>query len=733
MLNLPGRELEPRDLDKLNASGISRELASQARLRRVASQDGAGIVGRNGAGDYAGIVFPYIWPGDESVREYRLRRDRPELEYHDGKPRERNKYISPPGRGNMLYFVPGTPAEWLSDASLPLVITEGEKKTLALWALAWHGLSDATDRPRFCPVGLPGVWNWRGTTGRATGPDGSRRDVKGPIPDLDRITWRGRKATIAFDANVAAIESVQAARAMLTRELQTRGAKAVWMEWPAHVPAGVNGIDDYIGSAGPETALALIAAASAGGRRNAKPERPEPQIVTIEELSRMDLLGEHFSDYGNSRRLITLHGKGMRYCHAFAKWLVWDGRRWAVDDGERARDLSQATILEFARQALAAKNETAARFAAGCLNSQRITNALREAQPHLAIRPAELDTHADLLNCENGTLDLRTGQLREHRREDFITKLVHHDYRPDAECPVFLAFLERTTANHPGLMGYLQRAFGYSLTGHTIEKAVFLLHGKGDNGKSTLLTAFLKILEEYGVLLQIDTLMARPESNNTQADLADLRGARFVMTSETEEGQRLAEGKLKRITQGMGRIKATRKYENPVEFPECHKLWIDANHLPIIRGTDNAIWNRLHPVPFDVTIAKAEQNKELPAKLAAETEGILAWAVAGAGRWYAEGLGKPSDVQQAGDAWRAQSDQIGRFIAEACMVGKFAQARGRQVYQAYRKWAEEAGEHPATETAFGLRIIEQFEKRHTKAGTVYQGVALRAEVTGDGL
>jgi putative DNA primase/helicase len=163
-------------------------------------------------------------------------------------------------------------------------------------------------------------------------------------------------------------------------------------------------------------------------------------------------------------------------------------------------------------------------------------------------------------------VDLRTGCLRPHRREDFITKLVHHNYSPDAACQLFVAFLERITAHHPGLVDYLQRAFGYSLTGRTIEKAVFLLHGKGDNGKSTLLATFLKILEEYSVLLQIDSLMVRQESNNIQADLADLRGARFVMTSETEEGQRLAEGNVKRITQGMGRIKATRKYENPIEF-----------------------------------------------------------------------------------------------------------------------------------------------------------------------
>ncbi len=446
-----------------------------------------------------------------------------------------------------------------------------------------------------------------------------------------------------------------------------------------------------------------------------------------------ELLSQHHSDYGNGQRLIALHGKDLLYCHAFKKWLFWDGRRWVVDDGERSRVLCQEMLLEFLRQALSAKDQNSSGFVAHCLNTQRITNALREAQPMAAITPAELDRYPDLINCLNGTLDLKTGCLREHCRTDYITKLVHHNYNPHSDCPRFREFLNRITANHPGLVGYLQRAFGYSLTGHTSEKVVFLLHGGGDNGKSTLLNVFKGLLEEYAVLLQIDTLMARQESNNTQADLADLRGARFVMTSETEEGQRLAEGKLKRITQGMGRIKATRKYENPVEFPETHKLWIDANHLPVVRGTDNAIWNRLHPVPFDVTIPKDEQDKDLPGKLAAEFEGILAWAVVGARSWYAEGLGKPADVQEAGDTWRAQSDHIGQFIAEVCIIGEFAQVKGRILYSKYKRWADEAGERPVTETAFGLRITEQFQKKHTNTGTAYVGIGLRAETRSDGV
>ena len=459
-----------------------------------------------------------------------------------------------------------------------------------------------------------------------------------------------------------------------------------------------------------------------------EPARAGNEKVRAQVIERPNLLtGFDPEDVGNARRLIGMYGPSLRYCHAFNKWLVWDSRRWALDESDRVRELTHRTMTEFAIQAVKANHEALTKFAAGCRRAARITNAMREAQPYLSIKPADLDTHPDLLNFMNGTVDLKTGRSARHSPDHFITKLVHHDYNPEATCPTFHAFLARITANHPGLVDYLQKAFGYSLTGHTIGKAVFLLHGRGDNGKSTLLSTLLKLLEEYAVLLQIDTLMVRQESNNTQADLADLRGARFAMTSETEEGQRLAEGKLKRITQGMGRIKATRKYENPVEFVESHKLWIDANHLPIIRGTDNAIWNRLHPIPFDVTIPKDEQDPELPDKLIREAEGILAWTVAGAVRWHAEGLGKPSDVQRAGESWRAQSDHIGRFLQETCITCEYAQAKARQLYQAYKTWAEESGEHPVTETTFGLRIVEQFAKKHTKAGTIYEGIGLKAD------
>jgi uncharacterized protein (DUF927 family) len=242
--------LTPADLARLAASGISSQLATQAQLRRVDSREGCTIAGRNGSGDYEGLVFPYIWPGETGPREYRLRRDRPEIEYKDGKPKEKNKYLSAPGGGNRLYFVPGSTPEWLTNPTIPVVIVEGEKKCLSVWGLS--------DPPRFLPIGLPGVWNWRSKSGKTNGANGERRSVSAPISDLARITWKGRKVTILYDTNARDNESVQAARRELTTTLRRRGAKMFWFAWPEDTPAGVNGIDDLVGLWGPEKVLLTI-------------------------------------------------------------------------------------------------------------------------------------------------------------------------------------------------------------------------------------------------------------------------------------------------------------------------------------------------------------------------------------------------------------------------------------------------------------------------------------------
>jgi putative DNA primase/helicase len=479
-------------------------------------------------------------------------------------------------------------------------------------------------------------------------------------------------------------------------------------------------------------ALGTGAGAISTGRVSPAAQVPAPRNGPVPDLTRFLA-----NDHGNACRLIAMYGGELRYCHAFKKWLVWDGRRWSIDTTDQARRLAKHAMLETLSQTVSrGLGQMAESFARRSLDARGISSLLSMAEPEICSTPPEFDLPTHLLNFNNGTVDLRTGALLPHRREDWMTKLVPFDFQPAAECPRFRRFLDRICAGESlnseqrvragRLIRYLQKAFGYSLTGITSEKAVFIAFGKGNNGKTTLLSTFLRLLGDYSALLQIDTLMTRQENNNTQADLADLRGARFVLTSETEEGQRLAEGKLKRITQGMGRIKAVRKYENPIEFEETHKLWIDANHRPMVRATDDAIWNRLRLIPFHQTIPSAEVDRELPAKLLLEAEGILAWAVAGAVAWYREGLARLPEGEQETRIWRAEGDPIGRFLEDCCEKHPGASMPARELYLAFRSWVEMAGDLPITETAFGRSLTARgFEKEHTQSGWLYYGVRCR--------
>lgn len=277
-----GTSLSSADYSSLLQSGISQELAEAAGLRRVNTAEGMTVMGRTGRGDYAGILFPYRWPGDTAVRDYRLRRDHPDLELNsEGVEKDKAKYIAPPGRGNMLYFPPNVKPANLSDTTLPIILTEGEKKTLALSELSWFGMGEAAERARWLPVGLSGVWNWRGTVGKTAGPDGERRDIKGVIADVDKIAWRGREVTILFDRNSASNSSVMAALVGLSNELRRRGAIVKRFCWPP--TETVNGIDDVLGKQGPGYTLALILTNTQSINPTEKDQRESPRPFTSEQ------------------------------------------------------------------------------------------------------------------------------------------------------------------------------------------------------------------------------------------------------------------------------------------------------------------------------------------------------------------------------------------------------------------------------------------------------------------
>lgn len=312
-----GEPLTESDIAKLQASFISPELARQAGIFRVDSATGAWLMGRYDGDDYSGIVFPYFLPDEPLPREYRLRRDHPDLEQKsDGTIKEQKKYLSPPGRSNMLYFAPGIRSEWLSDTSLPIIITEGEKKTLALFALAYWMISQSA-KPRFLPIGVAGVWNWRsGNVGKTEDTSGNRTNVKGVIPDLDRLIWKGRIVYIIYDANVVTNEGVRAARREFAKELQQRGAIVRYVNLPNDF--GFNGVDDILGAKGAEFVLDLIDKSTDAIDAKAKrPSQASELLGIAESLQLFGSEGEGFASIAVNGHRENLPLKS----RAFRRWL----------------------------------------------------------------------------------------------------------------------------------------------------------------------------------------------------------------------------------------------------------------------------------------------------------------------------------------------------------------------------------------------------------------------------
>jgi putative DNA primase/helicase len=459
----------------------------------------------------------------------------------------------------------------------------------------------------------------------------------------------------------------------------------------------------------------------------APPERRKPDGNNSEKSDPV-YLGEHLTDLGNARRFVRHQGKKFRFCHAFG-WLVWDGRRWRKDQTgavERAAKKTVALIYEEAanceekklREALfnhAERSESERRIAAMV--------SLAKSESEIALESSDLDQSEWLFNCQNGTVDLRTGELRPHDPSDLITKVVPIDFDPRAECPAWLSFLDTVLAGNDGLISFVQKAAGYSLTGSTREQVFFLLHGAGQNGKSTFVNALCEILGDYSQRTPTETLMAKRVDSSISNDLARLAGARFVAATEIDHGRRLAEGLVKQIT-GSDPITARFMHREFFEFNPTFKLWFAANHKPRISGND-AIMRRVRLIPFHVKIEGVDRN--FFEKLRAELSGILSWAVAGCITWQSDGLEPPAEIVAANEAYRQESDLIAQFLKDRCVLAPSAECLKGDFYEAFKKWAEEAGERPMSKRQLGRLMAERgFGEFKGHEGHVWRAIGLSA-------
>jgi putative DNA primase/helicase len=287
---------------------------------------------------------------------------------------------------------------------------------------------------------------------------------------------------------------------------------------------------------------------------------------------------------------------------------------------------------------------------------------------------------------------------------------------------VWLGFLDRITGADFDVIGFLQRAVGYTLTGATGEQCVFIIHGPGANGKSVFLRTLRELAGEYGVDASIDTFLDR-RNRESSNDLARLAGARFVCATELDEGKRLAEGLVKTLTGGEA-IPARFMYQEYFEFTPIFKVWLAVNHKPSITGDDNGIWRRIRLVPFRVTIPQEEQDRELLNKIRTELPGILNWAIAGALAWREIGLSPPAAVAAATDAYRSESDAIGEWLLERCIKAAGSSIQAKLLYDDYAQFIDARGGKAFSMRRWAQRMADRgFEKDEGRL-VHYRGVRL---------
>ncbi len=437
------------------------------------------------------------------------------------------------------------------------------------------------------------------------------------------------------------------------------------------------------------------------------------------------------TDLGNAERLASFCGLDLRYVYAWDSWLCWTGQAWQRDvSGEilrRSRDTVRATAAFASAIPDKEPRERLFRHALRTESAGKLAAMVALGRPLLYVDPGLLDQRPWLFNCANGTIDLRRGALRAHRRADLLTKISPVHFDPRAMCPRWDAFLDRVMDGNDELIGFLQRAVGYSLTGSTREQVLFLLWGIGANGKSTFIDIVRELVGGYAVQAEFSTFL-KQDSDSVRNDIARLVGSRFVAAVEAESGRPLAEAMVKQMTGG-DFVTARFLFKEYFEFKPTFKVWLAANHKPTIRGTDHGIWRRIRLIPFVVTIPEDERDPDLVSKLREELPGILAWAVRGCTAWQRDGLGQPKEVREATDNFRDEMDALGGLLDEHCVIDPQASVRSSDLYLAYKKWAEENGERVLSKKAVAMRLTERGFGRFkgTRGARCWSGLRLRGE------
>lgn len=459
--------------------------------------------------------------------------------------------------------------------------------------------------------------------------------------------------------------------------------------------------------------------------------KPKDTSQRQDREKEVDLSKYPNTDSGNAERLAAVFGHQIQYCYSDENWYRYsEGEgRWQVVDFSWIKHLGRRVVRQFRK---AASSSRVIEFAEEAEDNAKLNNMVKVGKtlPELRVSSKEFDQDPWLLNTRNGVISLRDGNVRGHDPEDKFTRVCSVDYNPEANAPRWKEFLQTTFDGDEALIEFVQRAVGYAVSGSTEEQCMFVLKGNGANGKSTFLETLRSVLGDYAANTPVSTLLPGSRKGH-DSDLARLPDVRFLTVSELERGEELQESKLKRLV-GQDTLTVRDIYEAEFEFRPDFTLFMATNFWPKTSVDDQAVWRRLYPIPFPVSIPKDEQDPCLRKKLLQEREGILNWILEGFKMWERNGLNdKPQAVLEAKECWRGRSDrEVSSFLKHQVRDDSSAKVQVSEVFERYEKHCLSEGVLPLSKRDFNTRLEhEGYRKKNSTNNQLYWfGIELREEL-----
>jgi putative DNA primase/helicase len=459
----------------------------------------------------------------------------------------------------------------------------------------------------------------------------------------------------------------------------------------------------------------------------------DPDLVETITVTAPYLRSLPLTELGTAEAFANMVGTQFRYVYEWGKWLRWNGSIWTPDATNAAlRTMALVIRTRYMAATYEEDKDTRAfieKWARGLESNGHITSTLAKAAflTELIEKPSNFDTHRMLLGMNKWTYDLQQGFARVPNSLDKLTLAVSPNYDPEATCPLWEKTLLEVFEGNNDMVSFFQRAIGYSITGSNIEQCLFICHGFGANGKSTILSVIREVVGDYAATARFETFDAGKTSSRGE-DLAMLRGKRFVLVVEPDADMKFAEGKIKQITGGEDLITCRHLYEKDFSYRPEFTLWMALNHKPKITGTDAGIWRRIRLIPFRADFSDdTKRNRYLAEELKLEASGILNWILDGVKQWLQQGLNPPKEVIDATNIYRSESDIFGLWLEECVKIDvndEKCYDNHNALYSAYTTWCRMNNYRPVTGNMFGRQLTERgFAKsldKHRK--TIYRGI-----------